>query len=148
MLILSGVPVLSTYIHSEEKLSKLLRPVTFDLIHIDKDIQELMGVAYSYADLAGVNFDPLSSVDFFQRLSFSCADRWGLAIELIINAVTECGVNGERDISIYYFAKAYSRTYETEPGCSPFIIENYRQSFDQGNVVEFLKKREWLTNPI
>lgn len=138
MLILSGVPVLSSFVQREEQLARLLRPVTFELIDPERDINELMGIAYSYADLAGICFDPLSSIDFFRRLSFACTERWGLVIEMIIDALTTCRMQGENEISIDHFSTAYSRIYGTPPGYSPFTVDDYREHFDQAKILALL----------
>lgn len=100
MLILSGVPELAQHIQKEKateerrQLRFLLRPVYFDLIDLNRDFAELNGLAYSYADKAGVDFDELSNADFFRRLAFACAYRWGLVIEMLIEAFVACLLAG------------------------------------------------------
>lgn len=140
MLVLAGVPELGNYIAQYEQLAYLLRPVHFDLIDLPKDIEEMNRLAYTYADRAGLNFDPLSTVDFFERLAFSCAMRWGLVIELLIEAFTNCELAGATTCSIEQFEAAFAKFYGTPAGFSPFTAPDYRESFDQQTLLELLKR--------
>jgi len=136
MLILSGIPSLSSHIAKEEQLAFLLRTVRFDCINLGSkaDMEELVQLTYSYADKAGLNFDPLATKDFLERLSFSCCDRWGLVIELLIETFTLSQVAGEKDCSKDKFSQAFAQKYSTPVGYSPFTVPNYRDSFDQDSV--------------
>lgn len=146
MIILSGVPSLKSHIEadhaSEERkqLRFLLTPVHFELIRpkVAADIEELNTLAYTYADKAGIDFDPLSNVDFFERLSHACAYRWGLVIEMMIEALTLCRVAGETRIGIEHFADAFSLTHGIPSGFSPFTIDDYQESFDPDKLLSLL----------
>lgn len=140
ILVLSGVPDLARHIEKERQLSHLLRPVHFDLINPHRDLAELNELAFSYADKAGLEFEPLSNVDFFQRLSHACANRWGLVIELIIEAFTICRLADQSRVTLEHFAEAFSKTYGTPRGFSPFTISDYRESFDPDRLLEILAR--------
>lgn len=144
ILILSGVPDLAKHIEndtsSEERrqLRHLLRPVHFDMINPERDLGELNALAYTYADKAGVNFDGLSNADFLERLAFVSCNRWGLAIEMVIEAFTCCALAGAQDVSIEHFDEAFSRTHGTQKGFSPFMMDDYIDVFDQDRLLEYL----------
>ncbi|WP_206611548.1 AAA family ATPase [Falsirhodobacter deserti] len=146
ILILSGVPSLKTHIEtdhaSEERkqLRFLLTPVHFELIRpkVQEDIEELNTLAYTYADKAGIDFDPLSNVDFFERLSHAGAYRWGLVIEMMIEAFTICRAAGETKISVDHFSEAFSRIHGIPSGYSPFTVDDYLESFDPENLLSLL----------
>lgn len=146
ILILSGVPSLKTHIETDQaseerkQLRFLMTPVHFELIRprAPEDIHELNMLAYTYADKAGIDFDPLSNGDFFGRLSHACAYRWGLVIEMMIEAFTICRVAGETTISIDHFAEAFSRIHGIPPGFSPFTVDDYLESFDPDNLMSLI----------
>lgn len=142
MLILSGVPSLATHVAKEEQLARLLRTVHFEEIDLSRksDMDELLQLTYSYAEKAGLDFAPLSTKDFFERLVFSCCDRWGLVIEMLIETFTRCRTIGDTVCAITHFSHTYAKTYSTPLGYSPFTMPNYRESFDQNKLLEILEQ--------
>lgn len=140
MLIMSGVPELSSSIRKDEQLSTLLDPVHFDLINPAADVEELNQILYSYADLAQVNVDALSAADFFERLSFACLNRWGLTIEFIIEALLKCRVEGATDCTIEHFDRVFTKRFSTPAGFSPFGVDDYQEAFDPAKLLELLEK--------
>lgn len=146
ILIMSGVPDLAKHIEndkaSEERrqLRHLLRPVHFDLINLGRDLGELNTLAYTYADKAGIDFDGLSNADFFERLAFVSCNRWGLAIEMVIEAFTCCALSRAREVSMEHFDEAFSRIHGTQKGFSPFMMDDYLDVFDQDRLLEYLSR--------
>lgn len=142
MLILSGIPTLAKHVAKEEQLARLLRTVRFQEIDLSRqaDKDELVQLTFSYAESAGLDFGPLATEDFLERLSFACCARWGLVIELLIEAFTKCQILGEKVCTKDHFSHAYAKTYSTPVGYSPFTIPNYRDSFDQAQLMEILNK--------
>lgn len=148
MLILSGIPSLADYIDQEEQLAHLLRPVHFGEIQLDRsnegdeesDLELLNMLAFALADEAEVDFEQLSTVDFFERLDFACASRWGLAIELIIDAFTRCRAGGETVCSIDHFVAAYAAASRIPRELSPFTASSYRDVVDPARLVKLLRE--------
>jgi hypothetical protein len=136
VLILSGVPDLAKHLEKERptedrrQLRFLLTPIHFEMINPVEDAAELNEMAYSYADKAGVNFDTLSNRDFFERLSHACAYRWGLVIEMLIEAFSTCVLSGSSTVTIEHFVEAFSRIYGMPVGRSPFTMPDYQDCFD------------------
>ena len=58
---------------------------------------------------------------------------------MLIEAFTHCRIVGEEVCAIEHFSNAYAMTYSTPIGYSPFTMANYRDSFDQGKLMEILK---------
>lgn len=142
MLILSGIPSLAMHIAKEEQLAKLLRTVHFENIDVTQqtDMDELLQLTFSYAEKVGLDIGSLATRDFLERLSFASCDRWGLVIEMLIEALTQCQIDGDSTCSTEHFSHAYSRIYSTPIGYSPFTIPNYRESFDQDKLMDILKR--------
>ncbi|WP_420351370.1 ATP-binding protein [Paenirhodobacter sp.] len=131
MLVLSGVDELVGHIASEEQLAYLLRPVQFHEIRLQRseDQQELNSLCFAYADKAGVDFSNLSSLDFFRRLTCACANRWGLAIELLIDACVAATGSATTTLRPEHFCRAFAARTGLAPGYSPFSIENFEPLF-------------------
>lgn len=148
VLVLSGVPDLGKYVHSEEQLSHLLTPVHFDEISLgksadpakDPDMIELNKLVYAYAELADVDVEEIVDVDFLERLDFACCSRWGLVIELMIRAFALCRLSGKDAASLEMFAKAFDRGSRLPKGLSPFTAPDYRDIFDRAKLLEVINK--------
>ena len=142
MLILSGVPSLATHVAKEEQLARLLRTVRFEDIDLSRkaDMDELLHLTFSYAEKAGLDFEHLATTDFLERFAFACCDRWGLVIEMLIEAFTHCRIVGDKVCSVEHFSHAYAQIYSTPVGYSPFTMPNYRDSFQQDKLMEVLKR--------
>ena len=81
-------------------------------------------------------------MDFLERLAFACANRWGLVIEMLIEAFTHGQKAGRKNCSIDHFSLAYAKKYRTPIGYSPFEMADYAEYFDQDKLVEALNKSE------
>ncbi|ULB09626.1 ATP-binding protein [Cereibacter azotoformans] len=151
ILILSGVPELAAHVHQEPQLRHLLRPVHFKPIDLDgerdangvsRDMDELNRLAYTYAEAAGLCFDGLSNGDFFGRLSHACAGRWGLVIELVIDACVICKCSGATDLTIDHFVQAFAEASRMPRDFSPFTAPDYQDCFDQDKLLEILRRSD------
>ncbi len=142
MLILSGIPSLAKQVAKEEQLAFLLRTVRFECINIDRhaDMEELVQLINSYADKAGLDVSPLETRDFLERLAFAGCYRWGLVIELLIEAFILCQVAREDVCSKDKFSEAFAKKYSTAIGYSPFTVSDYRDCFDHDTLLEALKR--------
>jgi hypothetical protein len=137
-LILSGVPVLASYVNPYTQLKELLNPVHFDMIGGQNDIEEMNSLCFAYADAAAINFETLATKDFYDRLAFTCGNRWGLVIELVIEALTLCKMDDRSEISISCFEMAFSERSGIPLGFSPFTVDDYRDSFSEAKLLELL----------
>ena len=100
----------------------------------------MVHLIFSYAESAGLDFTPLAEEDFLERLAFACCNRWGLVIEMLIEAFTHAKVLGEDICAKEHFSHAYAKTYSIPVGYSPFTMPNYRDSFDQAQLMKVLKR--------
>jgi hypothetical protein len=142
MLILSGIPTLAAHIAKEEQLARLLRIVRFEDIDLSRqsDKDEMLQLTYSYAERAALDFTSLATEDFLERLAFACCNRWGLVIEMLIEAFTRARYLEETICTIDHFSHVYAETHSTPVGYSPFTMPNYRDKFDQTQLLKFLKR--------
>ena len=142
MLIFSGVPSLAPHIRKEEQLAKLLRTVKFDGIDLSQkaDMDQLIHLVFSYGDKAKLEFDDFEMEDFLARLTFAACQRWGLVIELLIEAFSLALLNGDKVCKIDHFSKAFSQISGAPLGYSPFTMPNYQTNFDQDKLFEVYEK--------
>lgn len=111
--------------------------IHFEMIRpgVPEDLSEMNMLSCAYAEKAQVNFDALSTIDFFERLAFACSHRWGLVVEMIITAFVICKVAGASTVSIDHFDQAFSKIYICEPGCTPFAIDDYESFFGTADLL-------------
>ncbi len=136
MLILSGVESLARQITQEEQLAYLLRPLAFsELSTANKDDQtELNTLCYAYAQKAELDLGGLPSHDFYNRLATACAFRWGLVIELLIDACIVALSAKRTKLAASDFCKAFSDATGLRPGYSPFSIDDYEVLFEPQKI--------------
>ncbi|WP_406735849.1 ATP-binding protein [Thioclava sp. GXIMD4215] len=143
MLILSGVDSLVQHITSEEQLAYLMRPISFPevALHRPADLAEMVSLCHAYADKAGLAFDTLNTRDFYERLACACANRWGLVIELLIDAFVIALNQRASEPSPPHFCLAFTRRTGLREGYSPFSIDSYEALFSPQKIFEIWEKR-------
>ena len=143
MLILSGVDSLVHHITSEEQLAYLMRPVSFTEItlHRPDDLAELVSLCHAYADKGGLDFSSLNVRDFYERLTCACANRWGLVIELLIDAFVIALDRGVTEPGPQHFCLAFTRRTGLREGYSPFSIDSYKKLFEAHKIFEIWEKK-------
>jgi hypothetical protein len=148
MLILSGVPNLADHLRQEEQLTRLLRIVSFEGIDLSRkaDTDELIHLVFSYGDKAGLEFDNFEIEDFLSRLAFAACERWGLVIELLIEAFSIALLNREKICKTDHFSEAFSKISGAPLGYSPFTMPNYQENFDQDKMFELYEKTRQRTS--
>jgi len=142
MLIFSGIPSLAAHIKKEEQLDRLLRTVSFDGIDLSEeaDRDEILHLVFSYADKAELDVDDIVTQDFLERLDFAACHRWGLVIELLIEAFSLAATTPDKVCRIDHFSTAFSKISGMAEGYSPFTMPNYRDNFDQGKMLDMIEK--------
>ncbi len=149
MLIFSGIPSLSTHIKEEEQLDRLLRTVSFEGINLSKDAdrEEMLHLVFSYADKAGLDVEDLVTEEFVERLDFAACHRWGLVIEMLIEAFSLAALTREKVCHIDHFSAAFSKVSGLPEGYSPFTMPNYQNRFDQSTMLEVIEKGRKKNTP-
>lgn len=142
MLIFSGIPSLAAHIKKEEQLDRLLRTVSFDEIDLlqKADMDEILHLVFSYGDKAGLEIESLVTEDFLRRLDFAACHRWGLVIEMLVEAFSLAALTPDKVGKIDQFSTAFSKISGIPEGYSPFTMSNYRDHFDQAKMLEMIEK--------
>lgn len=137
MLVFSGVQQLQEFILREEQLAYLVRTVTFYDVDpaSDEDLVELNRLCFAFADKIGIDFAELSNSDFHQRLAYACANRWGIVIELLFDALLRAKSDNSKMIGAKHFCDAFTVRFELKKRHSPFSIEDYEEFFQSEAIL-------------
>ncbi|MBP0483659.1 ATP-binding protein [Sagittula salina] len=133
MLILSGVPELSDYVEQERQLDRLLTRVHFQEIDLSspsrrtpEDYTVLNDIVGSYAIAADLAVDDdLRTEDFLHRLATAGAFRWGLVIDLVLDAVGQATLRTPGNLSMGDFVLAWCEKTGMNQLATPFTHDGY-----------------------
>lgn len=142
MLIFSGIPSLEINIQKEEQLYRLLRTIKFEGIKESRksDMDDLVHLIFSYADKARLEIDNLLTEDFPSRLACAACYRWGLVIELLIEAFTSAASSQDKTCTLDHFSAAFSNMSGISKGYSPFTAPDFRRLFNEENMMDAYEK--------
>lgn len=141
-IILSGVPVLTKFVYGHDQLWLISNKVHLDLIDRQADMKDLNDLCFAYADVGGIKFEPLALRSFYEKLAFSGGYRWGLVIEILIEALVICELDGQPEINIVHFEKAFANKTGIAYGYSPFSMEDYEDAFSEAEIVRLLTRSD------
>lgn len=146
LLILSGVPELARHLEKDNdredraQLRHLLRPLHIECINPHQDLELLHDLCHSYADVAKINLEPVASWDLYENLAKATGYRWGLLIEMLIEALLICAEEGFNKISLQHFDQAFVKTYGISQVHQPFTDPNYLEEFDPENLYSLIDR--------
>ncbi|MCW2303752.1 hypothetical protein M2324_002154 [Rhodovulum sulfidophilum] len=137
MLILSGVPELGDYVEREPQLDRLMTRIEFQEIdlssapgHPAQDYETLNEIVGSYAISAGLDVDAsLPTGDFLHRLATAGAFRWGLVIDMVVDAVALAVARREGVVEWSDFVAAWCEKTGMNQLATPFTHDSYERMF-------------------
>lgn len=142
MLILSGVPSLTKFVQPYEQLWELLDRISFDEIHIKRDVNLLNRLLFAFSDKAEIDVEHLSTHDFLERLDHACSHRWGLVIEIVIETLVQCKLKGKSEASVEDFATVFALKTGISRKYTPFRVPEFRDAFDSSKLLELVRNHE------
>lgn len=137
MLILSGVPELGGYVQLEPQLDRLMTRIEFGAIDLNswegepaQDYHILNEIVGSYAISAGLDVSgDLQTGDFLHRLATAGAFRWGLVIDLVVDAVAWAKVRQADMMDLSDFVEVWCEKTGMNQLATPFTHEGYDTMF-------------------
>ena len=137
MLILSGVPELGGYVQREPQLDRLLTRIEFGEIDLNSvsghpapDYTILNEIVGSYAMSAGLDVDAnLQTGDFLHRLATAGAFRWGLVIDMVVDAVALAVARRDGVFERSDFVAAWCEKTGMNELATPFTLDSYESMF-------------------
>lgn len=137
MLILSGVPELGGYVQLEPQLDRLMTRIEFGEIDLNsgegepaQDYHTLNEIVGSYAISAGLDVSgDLQAGDFLHRLATAGAFRWGLVIDLVVDAVAWAKGRQADMMDLSDFVEVWCEKTGMNQIATPFTHEGYDTMF-------------------
>lgn len=104
--------------------------VNFEDITPPDDYRIVHEMVSSYAMHARIELDAdITSFDFYDRLATAGAFRWGLVIQLTINAILEAAAQGATTLSREHFIKVWAMKTDVNEVAGPFLHPGYTTMF-------------------
>ncbi|WP_319518989.1 TniB family NTP-binding protein [uncultured Martelella sp.] len=126
-LILTATPEGRALVTQDPTLARRLRPIEMRPLEFrtdGKDFRHAIRTLLERADLAPA--DELLAQDEFIKILFHAANyRFGVAMEITIEAIGECLGEKRREIDIGDFAEAYAVRMDCDDELNPFWAENW-----------------------
>lgn len=137
MLILSGVPELGDYVQREPQLDRLMTRVEFGAIasaaseeEVAKDYEVMNDIVGSYALKAGLEVEPdLQNGAFLHRLATGASFRWGVLIEIVVDAIGCATSRASNALTVEDFVTAWCEKTGSKPLVTPFTHDAYERVF-------------------
>lgn len=125
-LIMTATPEARQLINSDRTIQRRLKPMEMRAMTFEDDGQSLRKTLkhlFDDADLA----DPgiLLIDEFIKILIHASAGRFGVAVEMTIEAVGECLADACGEIDMGHFADAYEMRMDCDEELNPFVSENW-----------------------
>jgi hypothetical protein len=142
-LILTGTLEGKDFINLDPTLSRRLKPIEMLPINFGSDGKVLRDAAATLLGKSGINDDLglFSENEFVKILIHASAYRFGVAIELIIEAIGAALMENEEAITLDHFAEAYYVRASCEDDQNPFVARNWK-IIDSSKVFDRLEDAE------
>lgn len=124
-------------INHDSTLTRRLRPIEIKPISFKESGEELRGAVKSLLTHAKIkDIDNLVDEDeFIKILIHAAVGRFGVAVEMTIEAIGECVDDGSDVIEMGYFADAYAFRNDCDEELNPFVSENWG-AIDTGKALQ------------
>ncbi|ANT62284.1 hypothetical protein AYJ57_17835 [Salipiger sp. CCB-MM3] len=125
-LIMTATPEARHVVNLDEPLRRRLRPMEMRPMTFEDDGETLRETLMQIFDDAGI-VDPgiLSLEEFMRILIHASVGRFGVAVEMSIEAIGECLRAGEGVIDMGHFADAYEMRMDCDDELNPFVAEHW-----------------------
>lgn len=124
-------------INHEETLTRRLRPIEIKPITFKKSCQQLRSALKQLLMDAKID-DPDKLFDedeFIKILIHAAVGRFGVAMEMTIEAIGECVEDGSNEIEMGYFADAYAFRNDCDEELNPFVADDW-STIDTGKALQ------------
>ena len=135
-LIMTATPEGRAMINHDPTLTRRLRPMELKPMTFKTDGLLLRSsVKNLLTDARLGDAGLLDQNEFIKILIHAAAGRFGVALEITIEAIGECVEDGSDVIDMGHFADAYSLRTDSDEELNPFVVENW-STVDTGTVLQ------------
>lgn len=125
-LILSGLNELVPFIQADRQIRRRFKYVEFGPISLPEDADLVEDAIHDYAKAAGLKLKVAKSDELVERLCHTAHGAFGLAFELLIEAIEIALAERRKVLSLGHFADMYAARTVQRADQNPFIVENWR----------------------
>ncbi|MDD9746879.1 ATP-binding protein [Marinovum sp. PR37] len=125
-LIMTATPEAEHLINGDTTLQRRLKPMEMRAMTFEDDGQALRETLKNLLDDASLADPGILSLDeFIKILIHTSAGRFGVAVEMAIEAIGECLREGSDEIDMGHFADAYEMRMDCDEELNPFVSKNW-----------------------
>ncbi|MFX0546660.1 AAA family ATPase [Roseovarius sp. S1116L3] len=129
-LIMSGVPELADHIRLLDQTQNKVTHLHFDGIDLPQDLSVIHEIVGSYAMENGLEVDEyLLTEDFYRRLAFASALRWGTLIKLTIDTIGKARDSGSTVLKHEHYVNFWAAKANVNTLATPFTHDGYETMF-------------------
>ncbi|MEJ6404052.1 AAA family ATPase [Yoonia sp. 2307UL14-13] len=126
-LIVTGTMEAKAIINDNDTFLRRLEPIEVLPMEFSEEGVALKTAGKELLKKAGVLDDGLLDEDEFIRiLMHASAQRFGIAIEILISAISSAGMSKPKTISFEHFAKSYYERMNCDDALNPFLSRDWR----------------------
>lgn len=126
-LIMTATPEARELLNGDKTLQRRLKPMEMRPMTFKDDGEALRKtLAHLFGDAGLTDPGMLSMDEFIKILIHASAGRFGVAVEMSIEAIGECLAEGEKEIGMGHFADAYEMRMDCDEELNPFVSENWK----------------------
>ncbi|KZY25698.1 MULTISPECIES: TniB family NTP-binding protein [Roseobacteraceae] len=127
-IILTATPEGRAMINHDPTLTRRLRPIEMKPMTFASDGALLRKTMIKLFEDAGVRDAGILQIDeFIKILIHASVGRFGVAVEMTIEAIGECLEDDNDEIDMSYFADAYALRMGCDEELNPFVSEHWKQ---------------------
>jgi hypothetical protein len=126
-LIMTATPEARRLINHDPTFTRRMRPIEIQPMTFVQDGSVIRKTLLRlFQDAAKPDAGILAHDEFVKILIHAAAGRFGVAIEMAIEAIGECQENEDDEIDMSHFADAYALRMNCDDELNPFVAENWK----------------------
>lgn len=126
-LIMTATPEARHLINHDPTFTRRMRPIEIKPMTFVRDGSIIRKTLLQlFHDAAKSDAGILAHDEFVKILIHAAAGRFGVAIEMAIEAIGECQANQDDEIDMSHFADAYALRMSCDEELNPFVAENWK----------------------
>ena len=123
IVLLCGIPSLNELVGMDPQADRRFTKVALPPVTVAHDAPKLRNLMVEYCDKAGLV--PPERTDLVPRLIHASANRFGMSIENIVNAIEEALTEGSEALTLAHFARSWAATNAVDVSRNPFVSNEW-----------------------
>lgn len=132
IVILCGIPILQELIRMDPQADRRFAKVNLPPVTVAHDTPKLESLMTQYCAVAGIS--PPDRKDAIPRLIHASANRFGMCIENLVNAIEEALNDGADRLTLAHFARSWAATAAVDLWENPFASADWNSIIVPGRM--------------